>query len=165
MLTGDNASDGAGFRAIADSYPADSLTVIYFGNLRLGATDLIRRQIPKIVAGENVRPPVVPHPRVVALSPAAQQQLVGDYDTGGGDINTVTFASPSMIRWGETFLIAVNDSTFYSFADYAPVRFRSDSTGAVSEMDWGPGTWSTEGQHLRFPRVRDRDKPLTDSRD
>ncbi len=148
--------EGDGFRTIADWYPADSLTVIYFSNLRLGATDLIRHQIPKIVAGENVRPPVVPHPKAVALSPAAEQRLVGDYDTGGGDINTVTFASPSMIRWGERFLLAVNDSTFYSPADYAPVRFRSDSTGAVSEIDWGPGTWSTQGQHLHFPRVRSR---------
>jgi len=148
--------EGDGFRTIADWYPADSLTVIYFSNLRLGATDLIRHQIPKIVAGENVRPPVVPHPKAVPLSPAAQQRLVGDYDTGGGDINTVTFASPSLIRWGERFLIAVNDSTFYSPADYAPVRFRSDSTGAVSEIDWGPGTWSTEGQHLHFPRVRNK---------
>jgi len=148
--------EGDGFRTIADWYPADSLTVIYFSNLRLGATDLIRHQIPKIVAGENVRPPVVPHPKAVALSPAAQQRLVGDYDTGGVDINTVTFASPGLIRWGERFLIAVNDSTFYSPADYAPVRFRSDSTGAVSEIDWGPGTWSTEGQHLHFPRVRNK---------
>jgi hypothetical protein len=146
--------EGDGFRTVADWYSADSLTVIYFSNLRLGATDLIRHQIPKIVAGQNVRPPVVPHPKAVALSPAAQLRLVGDYDTGGGDINTVTFASPSLIRWGERFLLAVDDSTFYSFADYAPVRFRSDSTGAVSEIDWGPGTWSTEGQHLHFPKVR-----------
>jgi hypothetical protein len=113
---------------------------VYFSNLRLGATDLIRHQIPKIVAGEIVPPPVVLHPKAVALSPAAQQRLVGDYDTGGGDINTVTFASPNLIRWGERFLLAVDDSTFYSFADYAPVRFRSDSTGAVGEIDWGPGT-------------------------
>ncbi|HJP60570.1 MAG TPA: hypothetical protein VJ865_11235 [Gemmatimonadaceae bacterium] len=122
-LTGDNASDGAGFRAIAGWYPPDSLTMIYFSNLRRGATDLIRHRTPKIVAGDNVRPPVVPHPKAVALSPAAQQRLVGDYDTGGGDINTVTFASPSMIRWAERFLLAVDDSTFDSYADYAPVRF------------------------------------------
>jgi CubicO group peptidase (beta-lactamase class C family) len=148
--------EGGGCRTVADWYPADSLTVIYFSNLRLGATDLIRRQIPKIVAGENVQPPVVPHVKAVALSEAAQQRLVGDYDTGGGDINTVTFASPSMIRWGERFLIALDDSTFYSFADYAKVRFRSDSTGAVSEIEWGPATWSNGDQRLHFRRVRSK---------
>ena len=146
--------EGDGFRTIADWYPADSLTVIYFSNLRLGATDLIRHQIPKIVAGENVQPPVVPHPTAVSLSPAAQQRLVGDYDTGGGDINTITFASPSMIRWGERFLLAIDDSTFYSPADYAKVKFRSDSTGAVSEIDWSGGTWATHDEHLHFPKVR-----------
>jgi hypothetical protein len=148
--------EGAGFRTVADWYPTDSLTVIYFSNLRLGATDLIRHQIPRIVAGDNVQSPVVPRAKAVALSPAAQQRLVGDYDTGGGDINTVTFASPSLMRWGERFLLALDDSTFYSFADYAKVRFRSDSTGAVREIDWGPGTWATKGQHLHFPKVRAR---------
>ena len=146
--------EGAGFRTVADWYPADSLTVIYFSNVRLGATDLIRRQIPRIVAGENVPAPTVPRIKAVALSPTAQHRLVGDYDTGGGDINTITFASPSMINWGERFLVALNDSTFYSPADYAKVRFVSDSTGAVKEIDWGPGTWSKGDQRLHFPKVR-----------
>jgi CubicO group peptidase (beta-lactamase class C family) len=148
--------EGNGFRTIADWYAADSLTVLYFSNVRLGATDLLRHQIPRIVAGDNVRPPVVPQPKAVALSPAAQRRLLGDYDTGGGDINTVTFASPSLMNWGERFLLALDDSTFYSFADYAKVRFPSDSTGAVKGIDWGPGTWATGDQHLRFPRVRGR---------
>jgi hypothetical protein len=148
--------EGNGFRTIADWYAADSLTVLYFSNVRLGATDLLRHQIPRIVAGDKVPPPVVPQPKAVALSPAAQRRLLGDYDTGGGDINTVTFASPSLMNWGERFLLALDDSTFYSFADYAKVRFPSDSTGAVKGIDWGPGTWATGDQHLRFPRVRGR---------
>jgi CubicO group peptidase (beta-lactamase class C family) len=143
-----------GFRTIADWYAADSLTVLYFSNVRLGATDLVRHQVPRIVAGDNMRPPVVPRPKGVALSPVAQRRLVGNYDTGGGDINTVTFASPSLMNWSDRFLLALDDSTFYSFADYATVRFPSDSTGAVKGIDWGPGTWATGDQHLRFPRVR-----------
>jgi CubicO group peptidase (beta-lactamase class C family) len=146
--------EGNGFRAIADWYAADSLTVLNFSNVRLGATDLLRRQIPHIVAGDNVRPPVVPHPKAVALSPAAQRRLVADYDTGGGDINTVTFASPSLMKWYDRFLLALDDSTFFSFADYAKVKFVSDSTGAVRGIEWGAGTWGTGQEGLRFPRVR-----------
>jgi CubicO group peptidase (beta-lactamase class C family) len=145
-----------GFRAIADWYPVDSLTVIFFSNLHTGAIDLMRRDIPHVVAGDNVRTPVIPQARVVALSSAAQQRLVGNYDVGGGQTSAVTFASPSLILWGDRSLLALNDSTFFSLTDYATVKFPSDSTGAVSGVDWGPGTWATGDEHLRFPKVRAR---------
>jgi CubicO group peptidase (beta-lactamase class C family) len=143
-----------GFRAFADWNPADSLAVIYFSNLHTGAIDLMRRDIPLIVAGDNVRTPVIPQIKAVALSPAAQQRLAGIYDVGGGQTGAVAFASPSMILWGDRTLLARDDSTFFSLTDYATVKFPSDSTGAVSRIDWGPGTWATGDQHLRFPRVR-----------
>lgn len=143
-----------GFRAIADWYPADSLTVIFFSNLYTGAIDLMRRDIPHMVAGENVRTPVIPRAKSVALSPAAQQRLVGYYDVGGGQKGEVTFTSPSLIVWFDRPLLAINDSTFFSTTDYATVRFPSDSSGSVSRIDWGPGTWATGDEHLRFPRVR-----------
>jgi hypothetical protein len=143
-----------GFRAFADWSPADSLTVIYFSNLHTGAIDLMRRDIPHIVAGDNVATPVIPQGRAVALSPAAQHRLVGKYDVGGGQTGAVTFTTPSMIIWGDRSLLARDDSTFFSLTDYATVRFPSDSTGAVKGIDWGPGTWATGDQHLRFPKVR-----------
>ena len=144
-----------GFRAIADFYAADSLTVILFSNLMTGAGDLMRRDIPHIVAGEDVRTPVVPRPRPVALSAAAQQRIVGKYDVGG-QTATITFTSPSLIIWFDRPLLALDDSTFFSTTDYATVRFPSDSTGAVTGIDWGPGTWATAGEHLRWPKVRAR---------
>jgi len=143
-----------GFRAFAEWYPADSLTVIYFSNLHTGAIDLMRRAIPRIVAGDNMPAPVIPQIKAVALSSAAQQRLAGNYDVGGGQTSAITFASPSMILWGDRTLLARDDSTFFSLTDYATVRFPSDSTGAVSRVDWGPGTWATGDEHLRFPRVR-----------
>jgi len=145
-----------GFRAVADFYPTDSVTVIFFSNLYTGAIDLMRRDIPHVVAGENVRTPVIPRVTPVALSPAAQQRLVGYYDVGGGQKGELTFTSPSMIVWFDRPLLARDDSTFFSTTDYATVRFLSDSTGAVSRLDWGPGTWATGDEHLRFPRVRTR---------
>lgn len=145
-----------GFRAFADWIPADSLTVIFFSNLYTGAIDLMRRDIPHIFAGDNVSSPVVPRPRPIALSMAAQQRLVGKYDVGGGQTGVLTFASPSLIIWFDRPLLAVDDSTFFSTTDYATVRFPSDSTGAVSGIDWGPGTWATGDQHLRFPKIRTR---------
>jgi len=145
-----------GFRAFADWNAADSLTVIFFSNLQTGAGDLMRRDIRRIVAGENVQTPVIPRAKPVALSPAAQQRLVGYYDVGGGQKGELTFTSPSMIIWFERPLLAINDSTFFSTTDYATVTFPSDSSGTVARIDWGPGTWATGDEHLRFPRVRAR---------
>jgi CubicO group peptidase (beta-lactamase class C family) len=145
-----------GFRAFADWYSTDFLTVLYFGNVHTGAIDLMRKAIPHIVAGDDVRAPVIPPVKAVALSLAARQRLTGIYDVGGGATGTVTFASPSMILWGDRTLLARDDSTFFSLTDYATVKFHSDSTGAVIAIDWGPGTWATGDQHLRFQRVRSR---------
>ena len=45
---------------------------------------------------------------------------------------------------------------FFSTTDYATVSFLSDSTGAVSQIDWEPATWATGDEHLRFPKIRAR---------
>jgi hypothetical protein len=58
---------------------------------------------------------------------AAQQRLVSDYDTGGGDINTVTFSAPSMIRWGERFLLASLDLFAIPLFGPAVVKIASES--------------------------------------
>ncbi|HEV7389555.1 MAG TPA: serine hydrolase domain-containing protein [Gemmatimonadaceae bacterium] len=143
----------SGFRAIADWYPADSLTVIYFSNLHTGAIDLMRRSIPMIAAGDTAAvPAIVPAVKTVALSPAAQGRIAGNYDTGAS-VSTITFASPSLALFGDRAMLALDDSTFFSTADYSRVRFPSDSTGAVRQIEWGPGTWGPQ-EGPRFPKIR-----------
>ena len=143
-----------GFRAFADWRAADSLTVIFAGNAHTGPIDLLRREIPRLAAGESVSPPVVPTVTPVALSAAQRARLAGAYDTGGGSVSTVTFLSPSVLLFGDRALIARSDSTFFSTADYAPVTFVGASSGTVEAIQWGPGTWGTGEQGPRFPRVR-----------
>jgi hypothetical protein len=50
-------------------------------------------------------------------------------------------------------MLALDDSTFFSTADYSRVRFPSDSTGAVRQIEWGPGTWGPQ-EGPRFPKIR-----------
>jgi CubicO group peptidase (beta-lactamase class C family) len=141
-----------GFRAFADWRAADSVSVLFFGNAHTGAIDLLRRDLPRIVAGADVAPPTIPTVRPVALSEAARARLTGDYDTGGGAISRVTFLSPSVLLFGDRALLAVNDTTFFSTADYAPVTF-SGGTATAEVIQWGPGTWGTGEMGPRFTRV------------
>jgi CubicO group peptidase (beta-lactamase class C family) len=143
-----------GFRAFADYRAADSVSVLFFGNAHTGAIDLLRREIPRILAGATVGPPALPSTKPVALSEAARARLVGEYDTGGGSIAKVTFLSPSVLLFGDRAMLAVSDSTFLSTADYAPVTFVGASSGTVEAIQWGPGTWGDGEMGPRFVRVR-----------
>jgi len=143
-----------GFRAFAAWNPADSLSVLFFGNAHTGAIDLLRREIPRIAAGAAVAPPVVPSVTPFALTAAQRERLAGDYDTGGGSIAKLTFLSPEIALFGDRALIARNDSTFFSTSDYAPVTFVGASSGTVEAIQWGPGTWGTGEPGPRFVRVR-----------
>jgi hypothetical protein len=91
------------------------------------------------------------HP--VALSGAVRARLAGDYDTGGGSISRVGFLTPSVMLFGDRALLAVNDSTFFSTADYAPVTFTGGTAAAAEVIQWGPGTWGTGEMGPKFTRV------------
>jgi CubicO group peptidase (beta-lactamase class C family) len=142
-----------GYRAFADWIAADSLTVIFTGNTHTGAIDLLRRVIPQLAAGANVKAPEAPSVTPAALSPAAQTRLAGNYDTGGGSISALKFLSPTIVQFGDRTLVPLNDSTLYSFADYARVIFTSNAAGKVEAVQWGAGTWGTGQLGPRFARV------------
>jgi len=143
-----------GFRAFADWRASDSLSVLFFGNSHVGAIDMMRRDIPRIAAGEQVQPPVIPTIVPVALSAAQRDRLSGDYDTGGGSLSRVSFVSPSLMLFGDRALLATSDSTFFSTADYAPVTFVGASSGRVTAIQWGAGTWGTGELGPRFTPAR-----------
>jgi CubicO group peptidase (beta-lactamase class C family) len=142
-----------GYRAFADWIPADSLTVIFAGNTRTGAIDLLHRVIPQLAAGVNVKAPEVPNVNPAVLSASAQARLIGNYDTGGGDVTALKFLSPTIVLFGDRTLVPLNDSTLYSFADYARVIFTSNAAGKVETVQWGAGTWGTGQLGPRFTRL------------
>ena len=143
-----------GFRAFADWRASDSLSVLFFGNSHVGAIDLMRRDIPRLAAGERVQTPVVPTIVPVALSAEQRDRLSGDYDTGGGAFSRVSFLSPSLMLFGDRALVATSDTTFFSTADYAPVTFVGASSGPVTAIQWGAGTWGTGELGPRFTPAR-----------
>ena len=107
-----------------------------------------------MAAGEAASPYTIPDHALKALSESARRRLEGNYDTGGGSIARITFISPTTAVFGDRIMTAVNDSTLFSYADYAFVNFESAGDGKVSAIQWGTGTWAapnTPGP--RFPRA------------
>jgi hypothetical protein len=142
-----------GYRAFADYRTRDSLYVIFVGNAHTGVIDLLRREIPRVAGGETASSYVMPKHTPVALNETARTRLTGTYDTGGGSLARLVFVTPSVALFGDRIMTAVNDSTLFSYADYALVAFESDNNGKVNAIQWGAGTWGTGQAGPRFMRV------------
>jgi CubicO group peptidase (beta-lactamase class C family) len=126
-----------GFRAFADRDPGLDLTVIFAGNLFTGAIDLIRRDVPKIVAGEDVPSPRVPRFEPRQLPVGLQRKYEGAYDLGNA-AETLTFSDGGRYaRLGDWVLIPVETDVFFSPQDYARVKVVLDGGGVVQALKWG----------------------------
>ncbi len=129
-----------GFRAIAERDPALDLTLIFTGNVFTGAVDLLRRDIPKIAAGENVPPPRVPRIEPVRLSAERRRAYEGSYDLGTAP-QTLEFSDPEgcFARLGDWVLIPVSEDVFFSPQDYAMVKVVVGERGETQGLKWGEG--------------------------
>ncbi|HEX6065751.1 MAG TPA: serine hydrolase domain-containing protein, partial [Longimicrobiales bacterium] len=107
-----------GFLSIADYQPTTDVTVIFTGNLLTGAADWIIRDVPRIIAGENVAAPVPPRPAVVTLSDVTRQRLEGVYDFGGAE-QPLKFVDSSLATLGGEYLLAAtSDTSFFAPQNY-----------------------------------------------
>ena len=98
-----------------------------------GANDLLRQNIPKIVAGENVALPVVPKPKFVKLPVEVLEKYAGRYNIPGSPM-------PVRRRDGALFadewiLLPTSETTFFSPQDYGTVKVII-ADGKVTNLDW-----------------------------
>lgn len=127
-----------GFRAFADRDPKLDLTVIFAGNLFTGAIDLIRRDLPKMAAGEDIPDPRIPRVEPLVLPSELQRKYEGAYDLGSS-AEPLTFSPDGgrYARLGDWVLIPVETDVFFSPQDYARVKLVMDDGGAVQGLKWG----------------------------
>ena len=121
------------YRAFLDYDGNTNLTVILVSNQMVGANDLLRRNVPRIVAGEDVEAASVPQPRLVSLSEEVLKSYAGRYRIGGSPM-------PVRARDGALFandwiLLPVSETSFYSPQDYATVSVIGDDTSPEA-LDW-----------------------------
>jgi CubicO group peptidase (beta-lactamase class C family) len=142
-----------GVRAFAEHHPESGLTVILTANLFTGAGDLLRRDLPKIAAGEEVAPPEVPRYDdlgVVALTEATAARYEGMYQlTPGVEASAQPLTvDGEHVRLGDWVLIPTSETTFLSPQDYGRMTVVKGEDGTVTALQWG----EQESGGPRFPR-------------
>ena len=126
-----------GFRAFAEYDSTDEVEVIFAGNLQTGAADLLRRDVPRIVKGEEVATPARLAIKPVELPVNTLERYTGTYETRPGSTIELTVEDGQLWASG-WLLIPTSETTFFSPQDYAEVAVVFDAQGAVERLDWAP---------------------------
>lgn len=138
-----------GYRAFADYHAEADLYVAFTSNILTGVGDLLRRDLPRLVAGESVTPPTVPDTRSVTIDVSALRAYEGDYELQPGNPLALT-VEDGEVRVGDWLLLPTSETTFFSPQDYGEVTVVEGEDGAVERLDWKVG-----GETYPMPRVGD----------
>ena len=125
-----------GFRAFADWHADSDVTVIYTGNLVSGAIDRVRRDVPRLAAGEAVEPEPPPAVAPVRVDEATLRSYEGTYQLRPGSPLEVR-AIPGGLRVNDWVLVPTAERRFFSPQDYATVEIVLDDAGRPERLDWG----------------------------
>lgn len=142
-----------GFRTFVLYVPAQDATIIWTGNTFTGASDLLRRDIPRILSGEAVPPPKLAKPSPIALGAELRSRLEGDYEFGPGQLQRLQFLEPNFAMFGPEYaLIPIREDAFYSPQDYATLIVEYNEQRAVTGLRWEGIDAAGRTSTLRFAR-------------
>lgn len=135
-----------GYRAFADYDEASDVTVVFTGNRHTGAVEWLRRDIPRIVAGEDIPPPEIPRVHKVTLTDDQLRAFGGSWTSQRGADFDVT-VKDGLVYCGWYALIPTSPTTFFSPQDYADVTFTVEN-GRATRIEW-----QTDAEPLVWTRV------------
>ena len=136
-----------GYRAFADYDPESDVYVAFASNILTGAGDMLRRDLPRLVAGEKVARPRVPESRLVVVDPGLLESYEGDYELRPGSLLTLSHEDGE-VRMSGWLLLPISDTSFFSPQDYGVVTVVRGEDGSVERLDWVIGD-----QTYPMPRV------------
>lgn len=132
-----------GYRAFVDYRARDGFAVVFAGNLHTGAADLLRRDVPRLVAGEQVELPRATHREAVTLDASTRAALSGVYQFRAGQPDseeTLRFAPDgSHASLGGWVLVPISADRFASTTDYGTVDVVRREDGTVGGLEWSKG--------------------------
>ncbi len=123
-----------GYRAFADYTDSTGVYVVFTGNRYTGATDWLRADIPRIVAGEDVAARAIPSITRAALTDEQAQALAGAWVSTQGSPMTVTVRD-GLVYAGWYSLIPTSPTTFFAPGGYGTATFTVEHGRAV-RLDW-----------------------------
>jgi CubicO group peptidase (beta-lactamase class C family) len=138
-----------GFIAWADWDSASGVEAVFVGNVHSGASDQVRRALPKLVAGEAVPPPALPALASGAAAPpdSVLARAEGIYLLGNGTRLHLR-RRDGVLRANGWALLPAAAGGFFSPQDYGMVQTVPGPDGRAARLDWSVG-----GQTWPAPRV------------
>ncbi len=121
------------YRAFLEFDKKTDITIVLVSNQMTGANDLIRQNVPKIVAGQHVVLPVVPKPKFVKLSVDVLEKYAGIYNIAGSPMPVR--ARDGALYANEWILLPTSEETFFSPQDYGTINVIV-ADGRVAKLDW-----------------------------
>jgi CubicO group peptidase (beta-lactamase class C family) len=141
----------AGYASDVARYLEDRVTVVILSNVQSVARDEIRRLVAAATFGESYS---VPRQRRFLDRPStALAELVGVYSFGPGFNVTTTESNGRLLaranEGGDSELIPLSETEWFSRTLYATVRFGRDDSGLVDRLIWGLGEGAPIGRQIR----------------
>jgi CubicO group peptidase (beta-lactamase class C family) len=137
-----------GYRSFADFHSDSGIYVALASNFLTGAADLLRRDLPRIAAGEEVAPPSIPRHLAVVVEPNLLRLYAGDYQLRPGSVLSLKVEGGE-VRMSGWLLIPTSESTFFSPQDYGEIAVVRAEDGSVERLDWALASGAT----YPMPRV------------
>ncbi len=137
-----------GYRCFGLVDPEHDYELFVAANLESGANDLLRRDLPKILEGEDVPPPTVPAPTLIDVPASRLADYTGTYVQGDSSFD-IDLRNGRLFA-GRHLLAPTGEDAFFSYTGYSDVTFERDASGRVTELTWagvgGSSTWMRERQ-------------------
>ncbi|TFH66897.1 MAG: hypothetical protein E4G90_01165 [Gemmatimonadales bacterium] len=111
------------------------MTVILTANMQSGANDLIRTDLPRVIAGEEIPSPTIPTFVAIDVSEDVLRRYEGTYELRPGAPMPVHTGDGGLYvdQW---FLIPTSDTTFFSPQDFGTVTAVFGEDGEITHFDW-----------------------------
>lgn len=111
--------------------------IIFLTNLYSGALPLLLRDLPRIMAGDAVPVPLIPHPRAVGLSQRVRARIEGTYGIDALQTAPIRFITPDLAEFGDAaHLIPTSDTTFFVPESYSDVILKLNPDSTIDRLDW-----------------------------